>query len=187
LRGQRSNQLSYVPSFFSSTYAKSKKLLSFAAVYFCSRFHCFHGIELISGINGQHGQHGILPSMLLQATRNPEHLSMSRDLNCTKQNGLAWGHFLLGKANRAPRNETDCKSAYSPPICQLPCQFARGTAGLTHPIAASSRYSSLPCPLSIIRLRNLFETSVCNSVIPNRERKIMCTTCGLFTQVDCHS
>jgi hypothetical protein len=26
-----------------------------------------------------------LPSMLLQATRNPEHLSMSRDSNCTKQ------------------------------------------------------------------------------------------------------
>ena len=32
--GQRSNQLSYVPNFFSSTYAKSKNLLSFAAVYF---------------------------------------------------------------------------------------------------------------------------------------------------------
>ena len=29
-----------------------------------------------------------LPSMLLQVTRNPEHLSMSRDSNCTKQNGL---------------------------------------------------------------------------------------------------
>jgi hypothetical protein len=42
--GQRSNQLSYVPSFFSSTYAKSKNLLSFAAVYFFSRFHYFYGI-----------------------------------------------------------------------------------------------------------------------------------------------
>jgi hypothetical protein len=36
-------------------------------------------------MNGQHGQHETLPSMLLQATRNPEHLSMSRDSNCTKQ------------------------------------------------------------------------------------------------------
>jgi hypothetical protein len=42
--GQRSNQLSYVPSFFSSTYAKSKNLLSIAAVYLFSRFHLFHGI-----------------------------------------------------------------------------------------------------------------------------------------------
>ena len=42
--GQRSNQLSYVPSFFSSTYAKSKNLLSIAAVYLFSRFHVFHGI-----------------------------------------------------------------------------------------------------------------------------------------------
>ncbi len=39
--GQRSNQLSYVPTFFSSTYAKSKNLLSFAAVYFFSRFHFY--------------------------------------------------------------------------------------------------------------------------------------------------
>ncbi len=75
--GQRSNQLSYVPSFFSSTYAKSKNLLSIAAVYLISRFH--------SAINGQQGQHEILPSMPLQATRNPEHLSMSRDSNCTKR------------------------------------------------------------------------------------------------------
>ena len=42
--GQRSNQLSYVPTFFSSTYAKSKNLLSIAAVYLFSRFHVFHGI-----------------------------------------------------------------------------------------------------------------------------------------------
>jgi hypothetical protein len=27
--------------------------------------------------------------MPLQATRNPEHLSMSRDSNCTKENGLS--------------------------------------------------------------------------------------------------
>jgi len=37
--GQRSNQLSYVPTFFSSTYAKSKNLLSIVAVYLFSRFH----------------------------------------------------------------------------------------------------------------------------------------------------
>ena len=92
--GRRSNQLSYVPTFFSSTYAKSKNLLSFAAVYFFSRFHSFHGIEPISAINGQHGQHETLPSMLLQANRNPEHLSMSRDSNCTKQIEL--------KGNEAP-------------------------------------------------------------------------------------
>jgi hypothetical protein len=42
--GQRSNQLSYVPTFFSSTYAKSKNLLSIAAVYLFSRLHVFHGI-----------------------------------------------------------------------------------------------------------------------------------------------
>jgi hypothetical protein len=30
-----------------------------------------------------------LPAMLLQVTRNPEHLSMSRDSNCTKQIDLA--------------------------------------------------------------------------------------------------
>jgi hypothetical protein len=41
-------------------------------------------------MNGQHGQHEILPSMLLQATRNPEHLSMSRDSNCTKKIWLGW-------------------------------------------------------------------------------------------------
>ncbi len=42
--GQRSNQLSYVPTIFSSTYAKPKNLLPFAAVYCFSRFHSFHGI-----------------------------------------------------------------------------------------------------------------------------------------------
>ena len=82
--GQRSNQLSYVHSFFSSTYAKSKNLLSITAVYLFSRSHFFHGIEPNSAINGQHGQHETLPSMPLQATRNPEHLSMSRDSNSTK-------------------------------------------------------------------------------------------------------
>jgi len=44
MTGQSSNQLSYVPTFFSSTYAKSKNLLSFAAVHFFSRFHFFYGI-----------------------------------------------------------------------------------------------------------------------------------------------
>ena len=42
--GQRSNQLSYVPTFFSSTYAKSKNSLSIAAVYLFSRFRVFDGI-----------------------------------------------------------------------------------------------------------------------------------------------
>ena len=42
--GQRSNQLSYVPTFFSSTYAKSKNPLSIVAVYLFSRFHVFDGI-----------------------------------------------------------------------------------------------------------------------------------------------
>jgi hypothetical protein len=42
--GQRSNQLSYVPTFLSSTCAKSKNLLSFGAVYFSSSFHSFHRI-----------------------------------------------------------------------------------------------------------------------------------------------
>jgi hypothetical protein len=36
--GQRSNQLSYVPTFLSSTYAKSKNLLLFAAVDLSSAF-----------------------------------------------------------------------------------------------------------------------------------------------------
>ncbi len=80
--GQRSNQLSYVPTFFSSTYAKPKNLLSIAAVYL---FSSFHEILPNSAINGQQGQHEILPSMPLQASRNPEHLSMSRDSDCTKQ------------------------------------------------------------------------------------------------------
>jgi hypothetical protein len=95
LTGQRSNQLSYVPTIFSSTYAKSQNLLSFAAVYSFSRFHRLHGIEPISAINGQHGQHEILPSMPLQATRNPEHLSMSHDSNCTKQIRLGGGWIRL--------------------------------------------------------------------------------------------
>src|ERR1035437_826986 len=84
--GQRSNQLSYVPTLISSTYAKSKNLLSFAAVYSFSRIHSFHGIYPISAMNGQHE---ILPSMPLEATRNPEHLSMSRDSNYTIQIRLA--------------------------------------------------------------------------------------------------
>ena len=46
-------------------------------------------------MNGQHEQHETLPSMPLQATRNPEHLSMSRDSNCTKQIRI-----LEGKAHR---------------------------------------------------------------------------------------
>ena len=83
--GQRSNQLSYVPTNFSPTYAKSKNVQAIAAVYLFSRCHVFHGTYPISAMNGQHGQHEILPSMLLQANRNPEHLSMSRVSNCTKQ------------------------------------------------------------------------------------------------------
>ena len=66
--GQRSNQLSYVPTFFSSTCAKSKNLLSFAAVYL-SPASLLHGIEPISAINEQHRQHEILPSMLLHCRR----------------------------------------------------------------------------------------------------------------------
>ncbi len=79
--GQRSNQLSYVPTFFSSTYTKSRNLLSIAAAYFClaSTFSTDQTESVIDG------QHEILPSVPLQATRNPEHLSMSRDSNCTKQ------------------------------------------------------------------------------------------------------
>jgi hypothetical protein len=34
--------------------------------------------------------------MLLQATRNPEHLSMSRDSNCTKQIRLGEGAYRRG-------------------------------------------------------------------------------------------
>jgi len=83
--GQRSNQLSYVPTNFSPTYAKSKNVQAIAAVYLFSRCHVFHGTYPISAMNGQHGQHEILPSMLLQANRNPEHLSMSRVSNCTKE------------------------------------------------------------------------------------------------------
>ena len=42
--GQRSNQLSYVPTSFSYTYRKCNILRSFVAVYFFSCFHHFHGI-----------------------------------------------------------------------------------------------------------------------------------------------
>jgi hypothetical protein len=59
--GQRSNQLSYVPTSFSSTYAKSKNLLSFVPVGFFSRFHVYHGVLRISAIDGQHR---ILPPIL---------------------------------------------------------------------------------------------------------------------------
>jgi hypothetical protein len=42
--GQRSDQTELRPQLFSSTYAKSKKMLSSAAVYSFSRFHFFQGI-----------------------------------------------------------------------------------------------------------------------------------------------
>jgi len=38
--------------------------------------------------------------MPLQATCNPEHLSMSRDSNCTKRIGLAYGLLLRGQSQR---------------------------------------------------------------------------------------
>jgi hypothetical protein len=82
--GQRSNQLSYVPRLFSSTYPMPKNLL-------CLRICCLSLLSILSpaSILTVDGQHEILPSMPLQATRNPEHLSMSRDSNCTKQISLA--------------------------------------------------------------------------------------------------
>ena len=42
--GQRSNQTEQRPQLFSSTYVKSKKMPSSAAVYSSSLFHFFHGI-----------------------------------------------------------------------------------------------------------------------------------------------
>jgi hypothetical protein len=43
--------------------------------------------------------------MPLQATRNPEHLSMSRDSNCTKQIGLARVFQDGGVASRGKKAE----------------------------------------------------------------------------------
>ena len=42
--GQRSNQLSYVPSAISITYRKSQNLLSFPTVHSVACFHIFHRI-----------------------------------------------------------------------------------------------------------------------------------------------
>ena len=84
-------------------------MLSFATVYFLSRFHYFHGIYPISAINGQHGQHEILPSMLLQATRNPEHLSMSRESNYTKHSAVDGeaGKWVGGHSSRVLNRHHD--------------------------------------------------------------------------------
>jgi hypothetical protein len=80
-------------------------LLSIAAVDLVSRFHVFHGIYPNSAMNGQHGQHETLPSMPLQASRNPEHLSMSRDSNSTKHvrpRGDVHGEGLVRKGIGMP-------------------------------------------------------------------------------------
>ena len=83
--GQRSNQLSYVPNFFSSTFTKSKNIVYSAAVYLFSCVQVLYGIKRNSESNKQNQQQQTLPSVPLQAIRNPEHLSMSLESNCTKQ------------------------------------------------------------------------------------------------------
>jgi hypothetical protein len=84
--GQRSNQLSYVPSFLFFDIRHVQEIAVFRCGLFLPQLPLCHGNYPISAVSGQHET---LPSLLLQVTRNPEHLSMFRDSNCTKQNGLS--------------------------------------------------------------------------------------------------
>jgi hypothetical protein len=80
MRGQRSNQLNYVPNLFSYLYRKPACLVAFLRFNRFACVACFNPIEPNSEVNGHHGHQAKLPSKtVLQANTNPEQLSLPRE------------------------------------------------------------------------------------------------------------
>jgi hypothetical protein len=79
-RGQRSNQLNYVPTLFSYLYRKPAYLVAFLRFNRVACVAHFDPIEPNSEVNGHRGHQAKPPSKtVVQANANPEQLSLPRD------------------------------------------------------------------------------------------------------------